>query len=247
MSGLILDTSFTDVTLPQGESLASAILALSGLSHWWQADANHVVLDDGAIAQMTNRVADAGHLVQTTASKQAALTEAALGNYAEATFTAAAVTAYTLSSSLPDMTAPFSWIAVARPGAWTGAGRGLAGKQDGGGSAVLLQGVEDTLRFKFGTVFAQLAAQDEAWNVAIAAYNGTHIRLRVNGVQSAAVEVAGEPPIGDFQVGTLDGNLQQPWDGGLSDLLVANYDILQDTAAMSAIAEFVGQAYDLVA
>ncbi|STU25599.1 Uncharacterised protein [Klebsiella pneumoniae] len=68
MPGIIVAQSFNNAALPAGESLASALIADSGVKNWFQADANYVTLSGNDIASFNDRKGTASKLTRADAA-----------------------------------------------------------------------------------------------------------------------------------------------------------------------------------
>ncbi|HAJ4166570.1 TPA: hypothetical protein R3V07_004943, partial [Escherichia coli] len=86
MPGIVVAQNFNNTALPAGESLASALIADSGVKNWFQADANSVTLSGNDIVSFNDRKGTASKLTRADAAKGATLVSNAFGQYSGARF-----------------------------------------------------------------------------------------------------------------------------------------------------------------
>jgi Concanavalin A-like lectin/glucanases superfamily len=223
--GLILDTTFTDVAMPVGQSLAAAILANSHLTQWFQADEPYLSLSGSAIATWTDRKGSGKTLTQATSGKRATLAEAALGSYQAAEFASASAQEYVLTGGTVPWNGAFSIAVVAKLASSAAGNRMLIGAAS---SNTFYMGrlTANTLRLRVGGN-AEVAVSDETdWNYVIGAYDGTStVKIAANG--GTLVSATGSDPTvaGNTAVGAIGQGGGSNWNGHIADLMIFDYDI----------------------
>ena len=245
MSGIRLDTLFTNTALPVGESLAAGLLASGTLQHWFQADAAHVDLTGDTIDSWTDR-AGSGRVL-TPRGGGATLADAALGSFPAALFDDANGDTYGMSGANLPWTGAWTIAVVARLDDLTSALRMLVGA--GSGQTFYLGRIgTETLRLRCGgtnnTDIAFTGFGD--WFSVLASYDGTSVtRIAVNG--GAAVAGTGSDPAvtSATVLGATPGS--GLWSGHISDLMIWDIDLLASAAAAerAKVDAFFASAYGI--
>ena len=222
MPGIVVAQNFNNTALPAGESLASALIADSGVKNWFQADANSVTLSGNDIVSFNDRKGTASKLTRADAAKGATLVSNAFGQYSGARFNAAESDRSLFSGDVLDLTQPFSWSGVATLRALA-ASSNLCGTFTSSSVRAILNVSPTTnagkLQFLYGSATCVGPTLDLNTPFAfVCGYDGTNIFLRVNGVM-ASVAAAGSPSSSAFALGALPGG-SQFWDGDVSDLFL---------------------------
>ncbi|MBR9838550.1 MAG: LamG domain-containing protein [Rhodobacteraceae bacterium] len=247
MSGFQLDTTFTDTTLPIGESLAAGILANGDLDHWFQADAGHLALTADVIDTWVDRAASGKSLTKTTGG--ATLQDTALGAYQAALFDDANPDVYTLSGGTIPWTGAFTIAAVARLDDLASGDREIIGASSSYTFFLGRTGTT-TLRLRCGAGQNNDIAfpNDGNWFSLLASYDGsgtTHIAL--NGGTPKAGVGADPAVVGGTVLGaaTLGGNF--PWSGNISDLIIWSTDLFAggNAAELARVNEYFASAYGI--
>ncbi|HFO3013306.1 TPA: hypothetical protein ACHJHX_005144, partial [Klebsiella pneumoniae] len=109
MPGIVVAQNFKNNALQAGESLASALIADSGVKNWFQADANSVTLSGNDIASFNDRKGTASKLTRADAANGATLVSNAFGPYSGARFNAVESDRSLFNGDALDLTQPFSW------------------------------------------------------------------------------------------------------------------------------------------
>ncbi|HCI6908571.1 hypothetical protein [Klebsiella pneumoniae] len=235
MPGIVVAQNFNNTALPAGESLASALIADSGVKNWFQADANSVTLSGNDIVSFNDRKGTASKLTRADAAKGATLVSNAFGQYSGARFNAAESDRSLFSGDVLDLTQPFSWSGVATLRALT-ATSNLCGTFTSSSVRAILNVSPTTnagkLQFLYGSKTCVGPTLDLDTPFAfVCGYDGTNIFLRVNGVM-ASVAAAGSPSSSAFALGALPGG-SQFWDGDVSDLFLCT--VAMNTSAGASL------------
>ncbi|HBT5142975.1 TPA: hypothetical protein MB794_005250 [Klebsiella pneumoniae] len=235
MPGIVVAQNFNNTALPAGESLASALIADSGVKNWFQADANSVTLSGNDIVSFNDRKGTASKLTRADAAKGATLVSNAFGQYSGARFNAAESDRSLFSGDVLDLTQPFSWSGVATLRALT-ATSNLCGTFTSSSVRAILNVSPTTnagkLQFLYGSATCVGPTLDLNTPFAfVCGYDGTNIFLRVNGVM-ASVAAAGSPSSSAFALGALPGG-SQFWDGDVSDLFLCT--VAMNTSAGASL------------
>ncbi|HHC1581686.1 TPA: hypothetical protein ACN7VY_000687 [Klebsiella pneumoniae] len=235
MPGIVVAQNFNNTALPAGESLASALIADSGVKNWFQADANSVTLSGNDIVSFNDRKGTASKLTRADAAKGATLVSNAFGQYSGARFNAAESDRSLFSGDVLDLTQPFSWSGVATLRALT-ATSNLCGTFTSSSVRAILNVSPTTnagkLQFLYGSTTCVGPTLDLDTPFAfVCGYDGTNIFLRVNGVM-ASVAAAGSPSSSAFALGALPGG-SQFWDGDVSDLFLCT--VAMNTSAGASL------------
>lgn len=235
MPGIVVAQNFKNNALPAGESLASALIADSGVKNWFQADANSVTLSGNDIASFNDRKGTASKLTRADAAKGATLVSNAFGPYSGARFNAAESDRSLFSGDVLDLTQPFSWSGVATLRALA-ASSNLCGTFTSSSVRAILNVSPTTnagkLQFLYGSATCVGPTLDLNTPFAfVCGYDGTNIFLRVNGVM-ASVAAAGRPSSSAFALGALPGG-SQFWDGDVSDLFLCT--VAMNTSAGASL------------
>ncbi|HHB7795439.1 hypothetical protein ABJK98_10865 [Klebsiella pneumoniae] len=235
MPGIVVAQNFKNNALPAGESLASALIADSGVKNWFQADANSVTLSGNDIASFNDRKGTASKLTRADAAKGATLVSNAFGQYSGARFNAAESDRSLFSGDVLDLTQPFSWSGVATLRALA-ASSNLCGTFTSSSVRAILNVSPTTnagkLQFLYGSATCVGPTLDLNTPFAfVCGYDGTNIFLRVNGVM-ASVAAAGSPSSSAFALGALPGG-SQFWDGDVSDLFLCT--VAMNTSAGASL------------
>ncbi|HBR1689610.1 TPA: hypothetical protein L9M12_003504 [Klebsiella pneumoniae] len=235
MPGIVVAQNFNNTALPAGESLASALIADSGVKNWFQADANSVTLSGNDIVSFNDRKGTASKLTRADAAKGATLVSNAFGPYSGARFNAAESDRSLFSGDVLDLTQPFSWSGVATLRALA-ASSNLCGTFTSSSVRAILNVSPTTnagkLQFLYGSAKCVGPTLDLNTPFAfVCGYDGTNIFLRVNGVM-ASVAAAGSPSSSAFALGALPGG-SQFWDGDVSDLFLCT--VAMNTSAGASL------------
>ncbi|EMX0086788.1 hypothetical protein AAEV22_004496 [Escherichia coli] len=235
MPGIVVAQNFNNTALPAGESLASALIADSGVKNWFQADANSVTLSGNDIVSFNDRKGTASKLTRADAAKGATLVSNAFGQYSGARFNAAESDRSLFSGDVLDLTQPFSWSGVATLRALA-ASSNLCGTFTSSSVRAILNVSPTTnagkLQFLYGSATCVGPTLDLDTPFAfVCGYDGTNIFLRVNGVM-ASVAAAGSPSSSAFALGALPGG-SQFWDGDVSDLFLCT--VAMNTSAGASL------------
>ncbi|MBI1160976.1 hypothetical protein AB2F82_15520 [Escherichia coli] len=235
MPGIVVAQNFNNTALPAGESLASALIADSGVKNWFQADANSVTLSGNDIVSFNDRKGTASKLTRADAAKGATLVSNAFGQYSGARFNAAESDLSLFSGDVLDLTQPFSWSGVATLRALA-ATSNLCGTFTSSSVRAILNVSPTTnagkLQFLYGSAKCVGPTLDLNTPFAfVCGYDGTNIFLRVNGVM-ASVAAAGSPSSSEFALGALPGG-SQFWDGDVSDLFLCT--VAMNTSAGASL------------
>ncbi|WP_411544454.1 hypothetical protein [Klebsiella pneumoniae] len=235
MPGIVVAQNFNNTALPAGESLASALIADSGVKNWFQADANSVTLSGNDIVSFNDRKGTASKLTRADAAKGATLVSNAFGQYSGARFNAAESDRSLFSGDVLDLTQPFSWSGVATLRALA-ASSNLCGTFTSSSVRAILNVSRTTnagkLQFLYGSATCVGPTLDLNTPFAfVCGYDGTNIFLRVNGVM-ASVAAAGSPSSSAFALGALPGG-SQFWDGDVSDLFLCT--VAMNTSAGASL------------
>lgn len=235
MPGIVVAQNFNNTALPTGESLASALIADSGVKNWFQADANSVTLSGNDIVSFNDRKGTASKLTRADAAKGATLVSNAFGQYSGARFNAAESDRSLFSGDVLDLTQPFSWSGVATLRALA-ASSNLCGTFTSSSVRAILNVSPTTnagkLQFLYGSATCVGPTLDLNTPFAfVCGYDGTNIFLRVNGVM-ASVAAAGSPSSSAFALGALPGG-SQFWDGDVSDLFLCT--VAMNTSAGASL------------
>ncbi|HCB9182553.1 TPA: hypothetical protein M2P50_002458 [Klebsiella pneumoniae] len=235
MPGIVVAQNFNNTALPAGESLASALIADSGVKNWFQADANSVTLSGNDIVSFNDRKGTASKLTRADAAKGATLVSNAFGQYSGARFNAAESDRSLFSGDVLDLTQPFSWSGVATLRALA-ASSNLCGTFTSSSVRAILNVSPTTnagkLQFLYGSATCVGPTLDLNTPFAfVCGYDGTNIFLRVNGVM-ASVAAAGSPSSSAFALGALPGG-SQFWDGDVSDLFLCT--VAMNTSAGASL------------
>ncbi|HEA9015453.1 TPA: hypothetical protein RXS64_000459 [Escherichia coli] len=235
MPGIVVAQNFNNTALPAGESLASALIADSGVKNWFQADANSVTLSGNDIVSFNDRKGTASKLTRADAAKGATLVSNAFGQYSGARFNAAESDRSLFSGDVLDLTQPFSWSGVATLRALA-ATSNLCGTFTSSSVRAILNVSPTTnagkLQFLYGSAKCVGPTLDLNTPFAfVCGYDGTNIFLRVNGVM-ASVAAAGSPSSSAFALGALPGG-SQFWDGDVSDLFLCT--VAMNTSAGASL------------
>ncbi|EPJ9092845.1 hypothetical protein MXA37_004146, partial [Escherichia coli] len=231
----VVAQNFNNTALPAGESLASALIADSGVKNWFQADANSVTLSGNDIVSFNDRKGTASKLTRADAAKGATLVSNAFGQYSGARFNAAESDLSLFSGDVLDLTQPFSWSGVATLRALA-ATSNLCGTFTSSSVRAILNVSPTTnagkLQFLYGSAKCVGPTLDLNTPFAfVCGYDGTNIFLRVNGVM-ASVAAAGSPSSSAFALGALPGG-SQFWDGDVSDLFLCT--VAMNTSAGASL------------
>nr|EKU5367374.1 hypothetical protein [Escherichia coli] len=232
---IVVAQNFNNTALPAGESLASALIADSGVKNWFQADANSVTLSGNDIVSFNDRKGTASKLTRADAAKGATLVSNAFGQYSGARFNAAESDLSLFSGDVLDLTQPFSWSGVATLRALA-ATSNLCGTFTSSSVRAILNVSPTTnagkLQFLYGSAKCVGPTLDLNTPFAfVCGYDGTNIFLRVNGVM-ASVAAAGSPSSSAFALGALPGG-SQFWDGDVSDLFLCT--VAMNTSAGASL------------
>ncbi|EEZ9066956.1 hypothetical protein RLP63_000132 [Escherichia coli] len=235
MPGIVVAQNFNNTALPAGESLASALIADSGVKNWFQADVNSVTLSGNDIVSFNDRKGTASKLTRADAAKGATLVSNAFGQYSGARFNAAESDLSLFSGDVLDLTQPFSWSGVATLRALA-ASSNLCGTFTSSSVRAILNVSPTTnagkLQFLYGSAKCVGPTLDLNTPFAfVCGYDGTNIFLRVNGVM-ASVAAAGSPSSSAFALGALPGG-SQFWDGDVSDLFLCT--VAMNTSAGASL------------
>ncbi|MDS6608160.1 hypothetical protein QYS24_20985 [Escherichia coli] len=235
MPGIVVAQNFNNTALPAGESLASALIADSGVKNWFQADVNSVTLSGNDIVSFNDRKGTASKLTRADAAKGATLVSNAFGQYSGARFNAAESDLSLFSGDVLDLTQPFSWSGVATLRALA-ATSNLCGTFTSSSVRAILNVSPTTnagkLQFLYGSAKCVGPTLDLNTPFAfVCGYDGTNIFLRVNGVM-ASVAAAGSPSSSAFALGALPGG-SQFWDGDVSDLFLCT--VAMNTSAGASL------------
>ncbi|HIF4856894.1 TPA: hypothetical protein ACX14C_000259 [Klebsiella pneumoniae] len=235
MPGIVVAQNFNNTALPAGESLASALIADSGVKNWFQADANSVTLSGNDIASFNDRKGTASKLTRADAANGATLVSNAFGQYSGARFNASESDRSLFSGDVLDLTQPFSWSGVATLRALA-ASSNLCGTFTSSSVRAILNVSPTTnagkLQFLYGSATCVGPTLDLNTPFAfVCGYDGTNIFLRVNGVM-ASVAAAGSPSSSAFALGALPGG-SQFWDGDVSDLFLCT--VAMNTSAGASL------------
>lgn len=235
MPGIIVAQNFNNTALPAGESLASALIADSGVKNWFQADANSVTLSGNDIVSFNDRKGTASKLTRADAANGATLVSNAFGQYSGARFNASESDRSLFSGDVLDLTQPFSWSGVATLRALA-ASSNLCGTFTSSSVRAILNVSPTTnagkLQFLYGSATCVGPTLDLDTPFAfVCGYDGTNIFLRVNGVM-ASVAAAGSPSSSAFALGALPGG-SQFWDGDVSDLFLCT--VAMNTSAGASL------------
>ena len=235
MPGIVVAQNFNNTALPAGESLASALIADSGVKNWFQADANSVTLSGNDIVSFNDRKGTASKLTRADAAKGATLVSNAFGQYSGARFNAAESDRSLFSGDVLDLTQPFSWSGVATLRALA-ATSNLCGTFTSSSVRAILNVSPTTnagkLQFLYGSAKCVGPTLDLNTPFAfVCGYDGTNIFLRVNGVM-ASVAAAGSPSSSAFALGALPGG-SLFWDGDVSDLFLCT--VAMNTSAGASL------------
>ncbi|HHI0595833.1 TPA: hypothetical protein ACP4RI_003104 [Escherichia coli] len=235
MPGIVVAQNFNNTALPAGESLASALIADSGVKNWFQADANSVTLSGNDIVSFNDRKGTASKLTRADVAKGATLVSNAFGQYSGARFNAAESDLSLFSGDVLDLTQPFSWSGVATLRALA-ATSNLCGTFTSSSVRAILNVSPTTnagkLQFLYGSAKCVGPTLDLNTPFAfVCGYDGTNIFLRVNGVM-ASVAAAGSPSSSAFALGALPGG-SQFWDGDVSDLFLCT--VAMNTSAGASL------------
>ncbi|MGK1676423.1 hypothetical protein ACRE97_24030 [Klebsiella pneumoniae] len=235
MPGIVVAQNFKNNALPAGESLASALIADSGVKNWFQADANSVTLSGNDIVSFNDRKGTASKLTRADAANGATLVSNAFGQYSGARFNASESDRSLFSGDVLDLTQPFSWSGVATLRALA-ASSNLCGTFTSSSVRAILNVSPTTnagkLQFLYGSATCVGPTLDLNTPFAfVCGYDGTNIFLRVNGVM-ASVAAAGSPSSSAFALGALPGG-SQFWDGDVSDLFLCT--VAMNTSAGASL------------
>ncbi|EIX9136909.1 hypothetical protein MLE59_001698 [Klebsiella pneumoniae] len=235
MPGIVVAQNFNNTALPAGESLASALIADSGVKNWFQADANSVTLSGNDIVSFNDRKGTASKLTRADAANGATLVSNAFGQYSGARFNASESDRSLFSGDVLDLTQPFSWSGVATLRALA-ASSNLCGTFTSSSVRAILNVSPTTnagkLQFLYGSATCVGPTLDLNTPFAfVCGYDGTNIFLRVNGVM-ASVAAAGSPSSSAFALGALPGG-SQFWDGDVSDLFLCT--VAMNTSAGASL------------
>ncbi|STU22850.1 Uncharacterised protein [Klebsiella pneumoniae] len=249
MPGIVVAQNFNNTALPAGESLASALIADSGVKNWFQADANSVTLSGNDIASFNDRKGTASKLTRADAANGATLVSNAFGPYSGARFNAVESDRSLFSGDVLDLTQPFSWSGVATLRALA-ASSNLCGTFTSSSVRAILNVSPTTnagkLQFLYGS--ATCVGPTLELNTPFAfvcGYDGTNIFLRVNGT-TASVAAAGSPSTSVFALGALPGG-SQFWDGDVSDIFMCNVALNASAGAslLTKLTAFYKDVYGL--
>ncbi|MCQ8497478.1 hypothetical protein JEK36_25395 [Klebsiella pneumoniae] len=235
MPGIVVAQNFNNTALPAGESLASALIADSGVKNWFQADANSVTLSGNDIVSFNDRKGTASKLTRADAANGATLVSNAFGQYSGVRFNASESDRSLFSGDVLDLTQPFSWSGVATLRALA-ASSNLCGTFTSSSVRAILNVSPTTnagkLQFLYGSATCVGPTLDLNTPFAfVCGYDGTNIFLRVNGVM-ASVAAAGSPSSSAFALGALPGG-SQFWDGDVSDLFLCT--VAMNTSAGASL------------
>lgn len=225
MPGIVLNTTFSDATMPVGTSLAAAVIAISDLTHWFQADADHVTAVSGDISVWADRKGSGKTLGQTTAAKRATLTANAIAGYSAASFSTTSSAQYLLSGAVLPWTGPHTIVACAKLPSVTTANNMLLGANSTN-SWFLGRVGSGIFRFRCGGNAEVSGVAEGEWNLFVASYDGTAtVKLGVNG-GSPAIGAASDPTvIGSTVVSGISEGGGGYWNGLISDVMVFDGDL----------------------
>ena len=249
MTGFIINSPFTDTSLPIGTHLDDAIKANASLSNWWQADANSVTLSGTDVVSWQDLMGGSDLTLASAATANGSLVDAVLGAFSACDFDAADDVHYRLPGT-PLWDEAWSVAIVAKMDANEPVGNKML---LGAGSGVTFwigrSGAAGSLRARVGSATAIAnGVTEEDWFCLIASYDGSGgISVSVNGGAVATASgsdpaVTGATVLGDISLGGGSN-----WNGHISDLLVWDYDIHDAANAddLQRVLDFMSGVYGI--
>ena len=249
MTGFIINTPFTDTSLPIGTHLDDAVRDNANLSNWWQADANSLTLSGTDVTAWEDLMGGSSLTTSPSAVANGVLVDAVLGAFSACDFDAANDVHYRLPGQ-PLWTEAWSVAIVARmdPNEPVG-NKMLLGAGSGATFWIGRSGAAGSLRARMngGTAVAT-GVTEEDWFCLIASYDGSGgISISVNG--GAVATAAGADPnvTGPTVLGGISDGGGSYWNGQIADLLVWDYDIHDAANAddLQRVLDFMSGVYGI--
>jgi hypothetical protein len=241
-----LNFPMTNPALPADNSAGEAILALSGLVEWWQAESDAVDLSVADIVTWRSLKSGGRALTQANTAKRAALTADQINHQAAALFDRTAGDNYSASSA-HTATGALAYLIVFKP-TLDATAQGVLGMFASSASRFYadLTTTAGALAGRCGTasVFGNFLIND--WNVLILEKDSSNFQLRCKGVSSAVTAHNNDTSASTLTVGAISPTVQ-PMAGLISDVMVFGQRILADTPAMAAINAYLSGIYGLTA
>ncbi|HCX5694320.1 TPA: hypothetical protein OZV68_004529 [Escherichia coli] len=225
MAGIQVPDVFNHPDLPQGESVADALLLDTGLDHWFQSDYEFVTLNGTDIISFNDRVTATAKLNRAGENNGASLLNNLFSGYPGARFNSAESDRSMFNGSTPDLTHTFSWTGIATLRTLA-ASSNLCGTFSTSTVRTIINvsvggNKPGKLAFLYGTSSCYGPVLDLNTPFVFACgYDGENIFLRVNGETVSAV-AAGSPSASQFALGALPGG-DQFWNGDVGDFFMCN-------------------------
>lgn len=235
MSGIRIPQAFNNAALPQGASVADAILADARISHWFQAEAANLEVDESGIAAFIDRKDPLVRFARNGAANSPELVADQFAGFSGAIFDPADPD-YCFLSAVPNLNQPYTWAGVASLRSNSATGNLLAVFTNSTTRSILnVSAGTSSLRFQRGTSTAQLPIQVGVPFAFIASYDGTNIALALGG-QVFTATAAGAPGSTNLALGALPGG-SQFWDGAVGDIILCDgLGVLDGSAAGNEVA-----------
>lgn len=253
MAGIRVNTTFTLAGMPVKTPKAEVIAAIPSLLVWGQADAATVTLSGAEITLFTDKAGGSGTFVPVASTRRALLEAGALGAYSAALFKGSttsvdgATDCYTATGITLAEDTPYSYFAVFKPSD--------TGNQDciisrfTSTTVRALLAVEITtgnLLFQHGTAtITHTGLTSDEWHYAICSFDGTDLKMTVDGVDKTPVTATGQTGSASIILGAITNGGSQAFDGYISDAAIFDDDVLGDPDQKAALIDFCRLAYGL--
>lgn len=243
-TGIILDTTFNNSSLPTATPFGERIKALDSLVAWFQADQSSVTLEAGKIASFSDIAGGSLSLAQATAEKRSSLESAAIAGYSAAGF-GGGDNSYVLGSAF-DYDSPHAFALVLKPTvqAATQAIVGHLVNTLDRAAVFVAAGSEQFSWARNATAITMPFVRDE-YCLMIVSWDGTSLRGEVNSLAATPAAVA-SPAIttpANLRLGSNAASGGLKMTGQVADLLVFDADILNDPEALDLVRNYAKYVY----
>lgn len=250
---LKINAAFPESGILPGRNIVEQIGNAGVAVNWWRFSAAHVTIETDKVATIRDMYApDTVTMVQANTARRAALASAALGAYAAGLFVKAYGAAYSSSGLTFSAAAPFTLIGTFRRVDLDAENQVLCGINTGSTGFWLgfAAGTPTALAARWGSVTTPaITVDDDDWHWYMCEYDGTNVRLQVDGGDWVSIAAAGTPATGLPLVWGSSSNAStaNAWDGYMSDLIHFADDVSGNAPIMAAIEEYMADILQLAA
>jgi hypothetical protein len=238
---IVISGAGSNSALPLDLSYADQILSSAALFDWFDSG-TYALGTPPAVATLNSRKSGSSRtLTQPTAANRPALSAAnAVGIYSEVTFTGAQVMQM---SSIPDLTQPFTWVAVIRTSGLV-ATQSIIDNQNGAARSSLFTTSQGFLGFAQGNgICATSSIPSNGWHFVVCGHDGTTASLAIDGGAAITHSTDNNAATLVLKIGANNASLTYPWTGGFADFIMLSGSPNSNAALIELIKSYCRAAY----